>query len=130
MTDDRMLRGREIYARNFGVDAETAQRLMEQRAGAEYVAESFFAAGGPGWEGDALTDRDRAIAVVTAMVAQGVTDDRLAVYLDLARRNGVSGEGLTRLMILLTAYLGQPVTSAAMQAVRRDTREGGTTTPA
>lgn len=110
--------GRSVYARNFGIDELTAQRLMVERAGVRYVAEAFEAAGGPGWQGDALTDRDRSIAVIAALVASHVIDDRLEVYLRVARRNGLDDEGLTELMILLTAYLGQPYPSAAMAAVR------------
>ena len=64
-------------------------------------------------------DRDRSIAVIAALVAQNATDERLTAYLSLARRNGVDEQGLTALMILLTAYIGQPFTSVAMQTVRR-----------
>jgi 4-carboxymuconolactone decarboxylase len=116
---ERARAGRAVYARNFGADEAAAERLMVERAGATYVAESFEAAGGPGWQGSALNDRDRSIAVISALVAQDVTDDRLAVYLRVARRNGLTEEGLAELMILLTAYLGQPYTSAAMGTVRR-----------
>jgi len=114
--------GRARYALNFGVDEDTAQRIMTERAGPEYTAEAYEAAGGPGWQGSALTDRDRSLAVVSALVASHVIDERLDVYLGLARRNGVDDDGLTQLMILLTAYLGQPYPSAAMTAVHR-TRE-------
>ncbi|WP_326553871.1 carboxymuconolactone decarboxylase family protein [Micromonospora sp. NBC_01813] len=111
--------GRTVYARNFGVDEDTAERMMTERAGQTYVAEAYEAAGGPGWNGDALTDRDRSIAVIAAFVASHIVDDRLDIYLDLARRNGIDDDGLTQLMILLTAYIGQPSPSAAMRAVRR-----------
>ncbi|MDO7881863.1 carboxymuconolactone decarboxylase family protein [Salinibacterium soli] len=114
---DRLTAGRAVYARNFGVDDATAQRLMESRAGSAFVAESYVAAGGPGWSGVHLTDRDRSVATIAALVAQGVTDDRLAVYLRVARREGLDDDGLTELMILLTAYVGQPSTSLAMRAV-------------
>lgn len=116
---DRLAAGRAVYARNFGVDEATAQRLMEERAGAAFVAESYLAAGGPGWSGEHLTDRDRSIATIAALVAQGVADDRLAVYLSVARREGVDETGLAELMILLTAYVGQPAASLGMAAVRR-----------
>ncbi|MFG6475608.1 hypothetical protein ACFXP7_04395 [Microbacterium sp. P06] len=116
---DRARSGRAVYARNFGVDDETAERLMTERAGADYTAEAYEAAGGPGWHGAALTDRDRSIAVISALVASDVSDLRLDVYLGLARRNGLDDDGLTQLMVLLTAYIGQPYPSAAMQAVRR-----------
>jgi 4-carboxymuconolactone decarboxylase len=111
--------GRARYALNFGVDEATAQRLMTERAGPEYTAEAYEAAGGPGWQGTALTDRDRSVAVVSALVTSHILDDRLDVYLNLARRNGIDEDGLTQLMILLTAYVGQPLPSAAMGAVRR-----------
>lgn len=111
--------GRARYALNFGVDEATAERLMTERAGPEYTAEAYEAAGGPGWQGAALTDRDRSIAVISTLVASGIIDDRLEVYLNLARRNGIDQDGLIQLMILLTAYIGQPLPSAAMGAVRR-----------
>lgn len=116
---ERAQRGRAVYARNFGVDPMTAEQLMTERAGADYVAEAYEAAGGPGWQGDSLTDRDRAIAVIAAFTASNVTDERLDVYMGVARRNGLADAGLTQLMILLTAYVGQLYPSAAMQAVRR-----------
>jgi 4-carboxymuconolactone decarboxylase len=123
---DRVARGRAVYARNLGVDGEEAERIMTERAGADFVQEAFDAAGGPGWQSTALTDRDRSIAVIAALVAQNVTDERLTAYLSLARRNGVGEQGLNALMILLTAYIGQPYTSAAMQTVLRsaDPRQG------
>ena len=116
---DRQRRGRAVYARNFGVDEQTAQRIMVDRAGATYAAEAYEAAGGPGWHGDGLTDRDRSIAVVAAFVASNLIDERLEVYLNLARANGVDEDGLTELMVLLTAYVGQPAPSSAMVLVQR-----------
>jgi 4-carboxymuconolactone decarboxylase len=118
-TLSRAVLGRAVYARNFGLDEATTEAVMVERAGARYVAEAYEAAGGPGWHGQALTDRDRAVAVITALVASGVLDERLDVYVRLARRNGVDEHGLEQLMILLTAYLGQPFPSAAMSAVHR-----------
>ena len=116
--------GRAIYARNFGVDGAEAERLLTERAGAEFTQEVFEAAGGPGWHSPALTDRDRSIAVIAALVGQNVTDERLMTYLSLARRNGVDQQGLTTLMVLLTAYIGQPYTSLAMETVHRSAEQG------
>ena len=115
----RAAAGRDVYARNFGLDPAEAERLMNERAGAAYAREAFEAAGGPGWQGHHLTDRDRSIAVITALVAQNVTDVRLSTYLSLARRSGLTEEALAELAVLLIAYLGQPYTSLAMEAVRR-----------
>ena len=124
MSASRFELGRTVYARNFGVDEATAERLMTERAGADYTREAYEAAGGPGWQGAALSDRDRSIAVISALVASDVIDERLDVYLRLARANGVDEDGLTQLMILLTAYIGQPYPSAAMRAVRRSGSQG------
>ena len=116
---DRIAAGRAVYARNLGMDGAAAEAAMTDRAGAAYVQEVHLAAGGPGWQSSALTDRDRAVAVIAALVGQGVTDQRLEVYLSLARRTGLDEDGLSALMVLLAAYLGQPHTSMAMAAVRR-----------
>jgi len=123
----RATAGREVYARNFGVVPAEAERIMNEHAGALYTREAFEAAGGPGWQGRNLTDRERSIAVITALVAQNVTDVRLSTYLALARRTGLDEEALTELMVLLTAYLGQPYTSLAMEAVRRSAGPGAAT---
>ena len=119
---DRAATGRATYARNFGVTEAEAEELMTGRVGPEFAAEAFEAAGGPGWQGAPLTDPDRSIAVDAALVSQNVTDERLTTYLTVARRNGVDDQALTELMILLTAYVGQPYTSLAMEAVRRSSR--------
>lgn len=116
---DRFAAGRATYARNFGVDEAEAERILTERVGPDFTREVFEAAGGLGWQGTALTDRDRSIAVVAALVGQNVTDARLVNYLTLARRNGVDEHGLTEFMVLLTAYVGQPYTSLAMETVRR-----------
>lgn len=115
--DARVAAGRAVYARNFGVTPEEAEALMRGRAGAQYAHEAFLAAGGPGWHGADLTDRDRSIAVIAALVSQHVDDQRLVTYLDAARRSGVTEAGLAELMVLLTAYLGQPAPSMAMHTV-------------
>jgi len=122
---ERIAAGRAVYARNFGVTEAEAERILTSRVGTDFTQEAFSAAGGVGWQSESLTDRDRSIAVVAALVAQNVTDERLITYLTLARRNGVDERGLATLMVLLTAYIGQPYTSAAMQAVRRSAAAGG-----
>ena len=124
---ERIAAGRAVYARNFGVtEAETA-RILTSRVGTDFTQEAFSAAGGLGWQSESLTDRDRSIAVVAALVAQNVTDERLITYLTLARRNGVDERGLATLMVLLTAYIGQPYTSVAMEVVRRSAAAGSGT---
>jgi len=122
---ERIAAGRAVYARNFGVTEAEAERILTSRVGTDFTQEAFSAAGGLGWQSESLTDRDRSIAVVAALVAQNVTDERLITYLTLARRNGVGERGLATLMVLLTAYVGQPYTSVAMEVVRRSAAAGG-----
>jgi 4-carboxymuconolactone decarboxylase len=117
-TSDRVEAGRGVYARNLDVTPEEAEAILTDRAGAQYAHEVFLAAGGAGWNGNGLTDRDRTVAVIAALVGQHVTDQRLLTYLNGARNAGVSEEGLADLMVLLTAYLGQPAPSVAMNVVR------------
>jgi 4-carboxymuconolactone decarboxylase len=114
---DRIAAGRAVYARNLGVTDDEAEDILRARAGEQYAREAFLAAGGPGWSGSELTDRDRSVAVIAALVGQHVTDLRLTTYLNAARVAGVTEQGLAELMVLLTAYLGQPAASAAMAAV-------------
>lgn len=116
---DRAVTGRDIYARNLGVDGTEAETILTGRVGADFTHEVLEAAGGLGWASTALTDRDRSIAIIAALVCQNITDERLNTYLSLARRNGVDQSGLTALMVLLTAYVGQPYTSLAMETVHR-----------
>ena len=116
---DRAAAGRQVYARNFGVSPAEVERLMTQHAGTVFTREAYEAAGGPGWQSPALTDRDRSIAVIAVLVAQNVTGQRLSTYLSLARRNGLDLEGLTALMVLLGSYVGQPYASFGMEAVQR-----------
>lgn len=120
-TTDRTVSGRAVFARNFGVEEAEAERLMTERVGAGFTREAFEAAGGLGWQGTALTDRDRSIAIIAALVGQNVTDQRLSTYLSLARRNGLDQQSLTALMVLLAAYVGQPYASLAMETVHRTT---------
>ena len=118
-TSGRIAAGRATYARNIGMDEADVEAVMTERAGQDYVREVFEIAGGPGWQSPALSDRDRAVAVIAALVGQGVSDERLSPYLSLARRSGLDEDGLSALMVLLTAYVGQPRGSTGMAAVRR-----------
>lgn len=126
---ERARRGRAVYARNFGVDEATAEQVMVERAGIAYVAEAYEAAGGIGWHGQELSDRDRSITVISALVSSKVVDERLDVYLGVARRNGLGDAALTELMVLLTAYIGQPYPSSAMRAVHRTQELGDSPHP-
>lgn len=113
----RRERGIAAYARIFGVPDADLPTILGERVGPAFAEEALQAAGGPAWSDSALTDRERGIAIITALAAQGVTDQRLATHIRLARDNGLDQNALTALMILLAGYLGYPRASIAMEAV-------------
>jgi 4-carboxymuconolactone decarboxylase len=113
----RYARGVAHYAHLFGVPDDQVAASFAARVGPVFAEEAIQAAGGAAWADPALTGRDRSIAVITALVAQGVTGDRLGAHLELARHNGLGDDALTALMVLLAGYLGQPWTSLAMEII-------------
>lgn len=90
---------------------------FSRRVGLPFAEEALQAAGGTAWAHPALNGRDRSIAIITALAAQGVAEDRLGTHLQLARRHGLDEETLTALMTLLAGYIGYPKASLAMESV-------------
>lgn len=114
---DRHARGVAAYARIFGVPEDQVVPAFAARVGPVFAEEQLQAAGGAAWADPALSGRDRSIAVITALVAQGVTGDRLRAHLDLARQNDLDDDALTALMVLLAGYLGYAHASLAMETI-------------
>ncbi len=115
----RRERGIEAYARIFDVPEKDVPAAMADRVGPIFAGEAFIAAGGPAWSDPAVTDRERSIAIITALAAQGVAGIRLDSHIRLAQRNGLDYEALTSMMTLVTNYIGQARGSQAMEAVHR-----------
>jgi 4-carboxymuconolactone decarboxylase len=115
--DVRRARGVAAYARIFGVPEDQLAAAFASRVGPVFAEEQLQAAGGAAWADPALSGRDRSIAIITALVAQGVTGDRLGAHLDLARQNGLEDDALTALMVLLASYLGYAHASLAMEII-------------
>jgi 4-carboxymuconolactone decarboxylase len=114
---DRHARGIAAYARIFAVPEDQVAAAFAARVGPVFAEEQLQAAGGAAWADPALTGRDRSIAVITALVAHGITGDRLGAHLDLARQNGLNDDALTVLMVLLAGYLGYAHASLAMEII-------------
>lgn len=87
------------------------------RIGPVFTEEALQAAGGAAWSSPALTERDRSIAVITALAAQGVAGDRLATHLRLGLQHGLDEDALTALMALLAIYIGYAKASLAMETI-------------
>jgi len=115
--DVRRARGVAAYARIFGVPEDQLAAAFASRVGPVFAEEQLQAAGGAAWADPALSGRDRSVAIITALVAQGVTGDRLGAHLDLARQNGLDDDALTALMVLLASYLGYAHASLAMEII-------------
>jgi 4-carboxymuconolactone decarboxylase len=116
-SDVRRARGVAAYARIFEVPDDQVTAAMASRVGPVFAEEAFHFAGGAAWADPALTGRDRSLAIITALVAQGVSGDRLDTHLDLARKNGLDDDALTALMVLLAGYLGYAHASLAMETI-------------
>ena len=114
---DRRARGVAAYARIFDVPDGQVPAAMASRVGPLFAEEAFQFAGGAAWADPALSGRDRSLAIVTALVAQGVSGDRLGAHLDLARKNGLDDDALTALMVLLAGYLGYAHASLGMETI-------------
>jgi 4-carboxymuconolactone decarboxylase len=90
---DRHERGMKIYAESFGVPEADLRDAFNHRVGSIYAEEAIFTAGGPAWSDPALPDRDRSVAILTALICQGVLGERLDAHLERAVNNGVDRLG-------------------------------------
>jgi 4-carboxymuconolactone decarboxylase len=125
---ERFERGLDAYASQFGVARDEVPAWFAERFGERFGEEAINAAGGA-WVDDCLTLRDRSLAVVAALVAQGGLDDRLRGHVRWAVEHGAIREELEALVTLLAVYVGFPRASTAMTVVRdelaRIEAEGG-----
>lgn len=113
----RRERGIATYAEIFAVPAEEVLTTFADRVGPLFTEEALQGAGGAAWSHPALTGRDRSIAVITSLTAQGISGDRLGTHLQLGRKHGLDENSLTALVTLLAGYLGYPRASQAMETV-------------
>jgi len=109
--------GVSAYAKIFAVPEQEVQKALTARVGPVFAEEALQAAGGAAWSSPALTGRERSIAVITALAAQGVAGDRLVAHLRLGLQNGLDQEALEALMALLAIYLGYAKASLAMETI-------------
>jgi 4-carboxymuconolactone decarboxylase len=115
---NRRERGISVYASQFGVSPEEAERLFVERYGKRMAEEAFHASGGGNWKADVLSLRDRSLIVVAALAAQGGVEERLRSHVRWALVNGATPEELDALVSLLAVYVGYPRASVAMEVVR------------
>lgn len=116
----RRRRGIAVYASQFGVSEEDAERLFVERFGARMAEEAFEAQGGGLWEEGPLSLRDSSLAVVAALIAQGGAEERLRPHVRWALEHGATAEELEALATLLAVYAGWPRASLGMEVIREE----------
>lgn len=114
---ERWERGLDAYASQFGIDRAEVPAWFAERFGERFGREAINAAGGA-WNDDELSLRDRSIAVVAALIAQGGVESRLRGHVRWAIEHGVTPEQLDALVALLAVYVGYPKASVANEIVR------------
>lgn len=122
--EERYRHGLEAYASQFGIRPDEVEGWFAERMGDRFGTEAINAAGGA-WVDDCLSLRDRSLAVVAALVAQGGVDDRLRGHVRWAVEHGATREELEALVTLLAVYVGFPRASVALEIVRDELGETG-----
>jgi 4-carboxymuconolactone decarboxylase len=110
----RRARGIAMYAQQFGVPADELPAHMARMLGPAMAEQAQYASA-DAWTDASLSMRDRSLAVIAALVAQGGVEARLRGHLRWAPSNGVTREELDALMVLLAGYVGYPKASIAME---------------
>jgi 4-carboxymuconolactone decarboxylase len=116
---DRIERGVAVYAETFGVTAGELPGAFADRVGSRFASEAILAAGGPAWHDASLDDRSRSIAILTALICEGVRGNRLTTHVERAIRAGLDEPALEVLTVLLSLYVGQARTSLAAEEMHR-----------
>jgi 4-carboxymuconolactone decarboxylase len=107
-----------VYAAQFGVSPDEAERRMVDGFGSRFAEEAFAAAGGTTWDDSPLSRRDRSLVVLAALVTQGDVEARLRSHVSFALTNGATADELEALVALVAVYAGYPRASVAMEIVR------------
>jgi 4-carboxymuconolactone decarboxylase len=118
--DERWARGIAAYASQFSLPEEEVFGHLSSRFGERMAAEAVQAAGGA-WEPDSpLSLRDRSLAVLTALAAQGGVEERLRPHVRWAVEHGATRAEIEGLLAFLAVYIGYPRASVAIEVARRE----------
>ena len=118
--DERWARGIAAYASQFGMPEEEVFRHLSSRFGERMAAEAVQAAGGA-WAADSpLSLRDRSLAVLTALAAQGGVEERLRPHVRWAVEHGATRAEIEGLLAFLAVYIGYPRASVAIDIARQE----------
>ena len=118
--DERWAGGIAAYASQFGLPEEEVFGHLSSRFGERMATEAVQAAGGA-WEADSpLSLRDRSLAVLTALAAQGGLEERLRPHVRWAIEHGATRAEIEALLAFLAVYIGYPRASVAIEIARQE----------
>jgi 4-carboxymuconolactone decarboxylase len=118
--DERWARGIAAYARQFGLAEEEVFSHLSSLLGERMATEAVNAAGAA-WAPDSpLSLRDRSMAVLTALAAQGGVEERLRPHVRWAIEHGATRAEVEGLLAFLAVYIGYPRASVAMEVAREE----------
>ena len=124
MTDDAYERGLRIRREVLGdehVDRAVEQILDETRDFQDFITRYAW---GEIWARAGLDRRVRSCITLTALVAQGRSDE-LELHIGAARRNGLTDAEISEVLLQTAVYCGVPAANSAFRVFRRvlDSRE-------
>jgi len=124
MTDDAYERGLRIRREVLGdehVDRAVEQILDETRDFQDFITRYAW---GEIWARPGLDRRVRSCITLTALVAQGRSDE-LELHIGAARRNGLTDAEISEVLLQTAVYCGVPAANSAFRVFRRvlDSRE-------
>jgi alkylhydroperoxidase/carboxymuconolactone decarboxylase family protein YurZ len=115
--DERYERGLDAYASQFGIPREDVPQWFTDRYGEQFGTEAINAAGGA-WADDRLSQRDRSLVVVAALISLGGVEERLRGHVRWAIEHGASRDELEALGALLAVYVGYARASVGLEVIR------------
>ena len=124
MTDDAYERGLRIRREVLGdehVDRAVEQVVDETRDFQDLITRYAW---GEIWARPGLDRRVRSCITLTALVAQGRSDE-LELHIRAARRNGLTDAEISEVLLQTAVYCGVPAANSAFRVFRRvlDSRE-------
>jgi 4-carboxymuconolactone decarboxylase len=118
MNDDAYERGMRIRREVLG--DEHVDRAIEQTTGETRDFEDFITryAWGEIWARPGLDRRTRSCITLSALVALGRLDE-LAMHIRAARRNGLTDDEISEVLLHSAVYCGVPAANSAFAVFRR-----------
>jgi 4-carboxymuconolactone decarboxylase len=118
MSDDAYERGMEVRRAVLGdehVDRSLARATEHTRDFQEFITRYAW---GDIWSRPGLDRRSRSIVTMTALVAVGRFDE-LALHIRGARRNGLTPEEISEVLLQTAIYCGVPAANSAFHVFQR-----------